>query len=392
MRILVLGAGMYVTGRHETGHGVVLSALAQISRTNPVERVLVVARDPANADHVAEAAARINSTLGASLRIDYQTIPGIDLALEMAALCSRERFDCAIVSTPDHLHEAPLRGLMGGGVPTLVVKPLAPTLAEGRALLALQRETGVYCAVEFHKRFDEGNLYAKRVITEGALGRLLYMSVDYSQRIQIPRQVFRNWTARSNIFQYLGVHYVDLIHFLTGFHPRRVTAYGTRGILEREGIDAFDSIHVMIEWDGPLGRNEPFLSHHNSNWIDPDTNSAMSDQRFKIVGTKGRIECDQRNRGIELVREGTGVALINPYYAEFLPDVDGNLEFQGYSLKSIARFIADVVLLKRGETSLSHLDKTRPSLRQALVSTAVIDAVNRALCAGPAWREIDGFS
>ena len=126
MRILVLGAGRYVTGRHETGHGVVLSALAQISRTNPVERVLVVARDPANADHVAEAATRINSALGASLRIDYQTIPGIDLALEMAALCSRERFDCAIVSTPDHLHEAPLRGLMGGGIPTLVVKPLAP--------------------------------------------------------------------------------------------------------------------------------------------------------------------------------------------------------------------------------------------------------------------------
>jgi DNA-binding transcriptional LysR family regulator len=148
----------------------------------------------------------------------------------------------------------------------------------------------------------------------------------------------------------------------------------------------------MIEWDGPIGRNEPFLSHHNSNWIDPDTNSALSDQRFKIVGTKGRIECDQRNRGIELARQGAGVALINPYYADFLPDVDGNLEFQGYSLKSIARFMADVVMLKRGETSLSHLDKTRPSLRQALVSTAVIDAVNRALCAGPAWRAIDDFS
>lgn len=392
MNILILGAGMYVTGRHETGHGVVLSALAQISRRQPIERVLVVARDPDNAKHVAAAAARINAKLGTALRIGYRTTPGTDLAAEMASLCTQERFDCAIVSTPDHLHGTPLRGLLMSGVPTLVVKPLVPTLAEAQGLLALQEERGVYCAVEFHKRFDESNLYAKRVIGEGQLGRLLYMSIDYSQRIQIPRQIFRGWAARSNIFQYLGVHYVDLIHFLTGFLPRRLTAFGTRGLLAKEGIDTFDSIHVMIEWAGPTMQDEPLLSHHNSNWIDPDSNSAMSDQRFKIVGTQGRIECDQRNRGIELVRENAGVALINPYYADFLPDPDGGLEFQGYGLKSIACFIDDVSELACGETSLKQLETMRPSLRQALVSTAVIDAVNRALCAPPAWREVDGLT
>jgi len=391
VKVLVLGAGMYVTGRNDTGHGVVLSALAQISRDRPLDRVVVVARNPANESQVAAAAARINSQLGTSLRVDYQTTEGAELAAEMIRLCGQERFDCAIVSTPDHLHGAPLRGLMESQVPTLVVKPLVPTLAEGRDLLELQRETGTYCAVEFHKRFDESNLYAKRIIAEGQLGRLLYLSVDYSQRIQIPRQVFRGWADQSNIFQYLAVHYVDLIHFLTGFHPRRLTAYGTRGILEREGIDTFDSIHVMVEWDGPTGRSEPFLSHHNSNWIDPDTSSAMSDQRLKIVGTRGRIECDQRDRGIELMREGAGVALVNPYFADFLPGADGSLEFQGYGLKSIARFIQDVVLLERGETSIGQLEATRPSLRQALVSTAVIDAVNRALQAPLGWRDIDGL-
>lgn len=391
MKILVLGAGMYVTGRNGTGHGVVLAALAQISRACPIEQVLVVARSPENKVNVAEAASRLNTLLRSALHVDYAAIPGTDLEAEVTELCAHKKFDCAVISTPDHLHYAPLRALMTCGVPTLVVKPLVPTFAEGLALWNLQQATGTYCAVEFHKRLDESNLYAKKILSEGQLGRLLYMSVDYSQRIQIPREVFRGWADRSNIFQYLAVHYVDLIHFLTGFVPHRLTAYGTRGVLTGEGIDTFDSVHAMIEWQDAAGQHPPFLSHHNANWIDPDCTRAMSDQRFKIVGAQGRIECDQRDRGIELVREDTGSALINPYFADFLPDADGHPEFQGYGFRSIALFVQDVIALAQGKTSLHKLESTRPSLRQALVSTAVIDAVNQALCAPPAWREINGL-
>lgn len=389
MKILVIGAGMYVTGRNGTGHGVVLAALAQISRGYPIEQVLVVARRPESVEDVAEASSRLNALLGSRLRVDYTTIPGENLEAEVIELCSHMKFDCAVVSTPDHLHYAPLRALMICGVPVLVVKPFVPTLAEGLALRTLQQSTGTYCAVEFHKRLDESNLYAKKILSEGQLGQLLYMDVDYSQRIQIPREVFRNWADRSNIFQYLAVHYVDLIHFLTGFVPHRLTAYGTRGVLASDGIDTFDSIHAMIEWQNPTGQQPTFLSHHNANWIDPDCTRAMSDQRFKIVGTQGRIECDQRDRGIELVRQNTGSMLINPYFADFLPDADGNPEFQGYGFKSIALFVQDVIALASGRTSLQKLESTRPSLKQALVSTAVIDTVNQALHAPLAWRKID---
>ena len=35
------------------------------------------------------------------------------------------------------------------------------------------------------------------------------------------------------------------------------------------------------------------------NWIDPNSSSAMSDQRLLIVGTNARCLADQKNRGLE---------------------------------------------------------------------------------------------
>ena len=193
----------------------------------------------------------------------------------------------------------------------------------------------------------------------------------------------------TNIFQYLGVHYVDLVYFLTGFIPARLTAYGTRGVLAARGIDTFDSVHVMLEWTNATDRTDSFITHFDTNWIDPDSTSALSDQRFTIVGTIGRLDCDQKNRGIELVRAGSGVSQVNPYFSEFLPDADGKLAFQGYGYRSIAQFVHDVHRLRAGTVTLSHLEAHRPSFRQACVSTAVVEAVNRALAAPLAWRDVD---
>ncbi|MCG3203029.1 MAG: Inositol 2-dehydrogenase/D-chiro-inositol 3-dehydrogenase [Gammaproteobacteria bacterium] len=390
MRVLVLGAGMYVTGRDGTGNGTILSALFQYARHSPVSEVTVVARSQGNGPKVAQAAERTATLLRTSLAVAYQPIPGTDLEAETARLCGAERYDCAIVSLPDHLHAPAIRALMREGVPTLVVKPFTSTLRDALEILALQRKTGTYGAVEFHKRFDESNRYAKRALEDGLIGRPLYMSVDYSQRISIPTRVFRDWVARTNIFQYLGVHYVDLAYFLLGYQPSMVSAYGTSGALRAQGIDAFDSIHVMLEWEGGT-REERLISQFNTNWIDPECTSAMSDQRFKIVGTAGRLELDQRNRGIELVSASSGIRHVNPYFSEYLPDPDGHPEFQGYGYRSIACFLDDVTSLRNGTVTFEALERNRPTFRQAAVSTAVIDAVNSALASPHEWRRVDGL-
>jgi predicted dehydrogenase len=387
MRVLVIGAGMYVTGRGNTGPGTVLSSLAEASKMLNIEEVVVASKSPQSAIAVKEATDRINKTIGSNLKVRHRRIAG-DPEKEIKTLCGETQFDCAVVSVPDHIHFPFTHELLQGGVHCLVVKPLTPTLAEARELVALQQEQRLYGAVEFHKRFDESNLYIKRAISENRLGKLLYFTVDYSQRIDIPTATFKEWSEKTNIFQYLGVHYVDLIYFLTGFLPIKATAVGTTGILKQKGIDTFDSVHATILWKNPENEADWFASQFSTNWIDPVTTSALSDQKYKVIGTTGRIECDQKNRGIEVVQEMNGIQQINPYFSEYLPDENGKLKFGGYGYKSISRFVLDVADIQNNKTTIDHLEQNRPTFKQSLVSTAVVDAINQSLKDNFSWREI----
>ena len=387
MRVLVVGAGMYVTGRRGTGTGTILSSLAETSKTLNIEEVVVVARHRGNRAVVEDAVARINKTIGSDLDVGYETIEG-NAGKGIRALCRKARFDCVIVSVPDHLHFAYADEILKQGMHCLVVKPLVPTLAEAKKLVHAQERMGLLGVVEFHKRFDETNLYIKKALAEKKIGKLLYITVDYSQKITIPVQVFRGWAERTNIFQYLGVHYVDLIYFLTGYKPIKAMAVGTDGILKRKGIGTYDSVHATITWENPADAKDWFLSQFSTNWIDPSCTTAMSDQKYKIIGTRGRIECDQKNRGVELVRENQGVQAVNPYFSEYLPGPDGALRFGGYGHESISLFLHDVQDLKNGKTTVRSLEPCRPTFRQSMVSTAVVEAVNRSLHGKSNWIKI----
>jgi predicted dehydrogenase len=374
---------MYVTGRGTAGLGTVLPALAQISRAVAIEKVIVVATKVENAALVCSLTARINALLGTSLQVEYRAIhQSLDETIADVSI------DCAVVCVPDHLHFEVTETLMQRNIHCLIVKPLVPTVREALTLLRLQEDKGLYCAVEFHKRFDEQNLLLRKLIRDGRLGRPLYMVVGYSQRIGIPLETFQNWASQTNIFQYLGVHYVDLIYFLTGMKPARVSAVGTRGVLDGKGINTWDSIHATIVWRQGTSANE-MVTQLAIGWVDPPGTSALSDQKFFLVGSEGRMDLDQKDRGVTLVTADAGIETMNPYFSMILDDADGSATFQGYGFKSIQRYVLDVCDVMAKRVSPRSLDANRPSLRQALVSTAVVEAANRSLLQGGEWSGID---
>jgi predicted dehydrogenase len=376
MRILVVGAGMYVLGRGTSGLGTVLPTLAQASKQIDIDEVTICSTSDRGLSEVARAAIEINRRLGSSLKVTHALL---DRALPAGRSSpAATAFDCAIVSVPDHLHFEIGTRVLEAGLHCLMVKPFVPTTQEGRRLISLAEERRLYGAVELHKRFDEANLIVRRMVNEGRLGTLAYATVEYSQRITIPRDRFASWASRTNIFQYLGVHYVDLLHFITGYQPRRVTAVGHRGVLAELGIDTYDSVHVILEWE------QGFVSQFAVGWIDPERSSAISDQRYLLVGSDGRIECDQKNRGLRVVGP-EGVEDINPYFSEYLARPGEPLEFTGYGYQSILRFLLDI----ESRADPSSLEGKRPTFRSAMVSTAVLQAVRESLETGSAWKEVD---
>ena len=391
MRGLILGSGMYVTGRGYDAPGTLLATLVECARRFPVASLTVAARSASAEADVRRCMEKLASLDVPPVAVDVVATGDAALADAIASLCADGSYDFAVLCLPDHLHFEGLSALLRQRVPTLVVKPLVTTSAEAEALLELQERYDTYAAVEFHKRWDESNLLARRMIRDGEIGDLAFIGVDYWQRIEIPTRAFRGWSHLTNIFQYLGVHYVDLIHFLTGATPKRLTAAGTRGILAAEGVDTWDSIHCTIEW---TSRDEArsFASVLNIGWVDPDTSTAMSNQRIYFVGSRGRLDCDQKHRGVEWVPRGRSAQQLNPYFSQLLPYIGGP-RYRGYALDSVAQFIEDVTDLRSGRRSRGELEASdRPTLRSAKASVDVAEAAAKSLANDNRWIPIDAHA
>jgi hypothetical protein len=152
-------------------------------------------------------------------------------------------------------------------------------------------------------------------------------------------------------------------------------------------LDTYDAVQTVIEWEK---NGDGFVSTHLSNWVDPNTTSAMSDQKIKVIGTRGRIESDQKNRGIQIVTDSDGIEDFNPYFSQFYGAVDGvNKIFSGYGFQGFLRYLQDIIALKTGRLKPSDLDGIRPTFRSSLVSTAITEAANKSLAANNAWSYID---
>jgi predicted dehydrogenase len=329
----------------------------------------------------------LNRRLGTAARFQGFPGDGQDPDAWRMALAELGERSCVIIVVPDDLHAPIASEAIRQRHPVLVEKPLTPTLAEAHALVSQARELGVYGAVDFHKRWDLMNLKLKETMEDKRIGVPLYSITEYSQRRLIPEEIFRSWAEQANPFQYLCVHFLDVLHFALKAKPRRAMGVGQRCHLRQHSINTYDSVQACVEWEVP-GADVPFVSTFVANWIDPNTTSALSYQSLKVIGTLGRFESDQKDRGLRVVTEADGIEDLNPYFTQSYPTADGSREYRGYGIDSVRTFLEDVRSLHDGERVPSDLESHRPTLRQALVSTAAVDAVNQSLRADGAWVSI----
>jgi predicted dehydrogenase len=84
--------------------------------------------------------------------------------------------DAAIVATPNGLHAPQAEALLQRGVPVLVEKPLAESVAAGEHLLHVMHDTGVPLLVGHHRRHSAAIVAALDCIVSGALGRIVALN------------------------------------------------------------------------------------------------------------------------------------------------------------------------------------------------------------------------
>ena len=379
---------MYVTGRHTSGPGSALGSIGELSKTLNIDSITVVSKSESSLNDVIRSRDIINKELNIDVSIEFIAL-GDDSLNKLQDIISLNTFHCAIVALPDHLHYSFGKLLIENKIHCFFVKPLTPTLEESLDLVSLQRKNKVLGVVDFHKRYDEVNLVIKDIINKGDIGSPLSATVEYSQKIEMPTIVFSDWIENSNVFQYLGVHYVDMIYFLTSYKPEKAMAVGTYGILQEKGINTYDSIHATIVWYNKAYMEQKMVTQFSTSWIDPSTSSAMSDQKYTIIGTKGRIESNQKHRGVEVTTESEGIQSINPYFSKYLDNTTGGKTYSGYDFKSISQFLTDVNQVIKDIVFDNELYEFRPTLEDTLPTSSVIDAVNKSLIDYSNWVYIN---
>ena len=164
-------------------------------------------------------------------------------------------------------------------------------------------------------------------------------------------------------------------------------AIGQKCEIIQHGIDTYDAIQCIIEWEMPNGVQ--FTETILTSWVDPNNSTSMSDQKIKFIGTRGRYEADQKERGIRMNTDELGVEHINPDFCMPYGENDGSIKWRGYGIDSITTFINDVVAVNDEIKTISDLENERPSFKESLISTMVTEAAHMSLNNGSKWETVE---
>lgn len=98
---------------------------------------------------------------------------GVPLHETLDALFAHDRPDGVLLATPNALHVSQALRCIEAGLPVLVEKPIATTVAEGQTLVDAAERSGVPVLVGHHRAHSPIMAKAQQVVASGQLGRLV---------------------------------------------------------------------------------------------------------------------------------------------------------------------------------------------------------------------------
>jgi D-galacturonate reductase len=203
-------------------HDQILPSLYQLQRLGQVGTISVCARHAETLQALADSA---------TLRRAFpeQTFHPT-LEPFRAAMSALPPWEIVFVAVPDQLHYEVIMAALERDQHVCTVKPLVLKARQGAEIAAEAERRGLVVAIDYHKRFDDRSLMARRAYREGRFGEFRLGTACLLEKWSYRGSNFQNWMTAENsdAFTYIGCHYVDLVHFITGLLPVAVSVYGIR--------------------------------------------------------------------------------------------------------------------------------------------------------------------
>jgi predicted dehydrogenase len=308
---------------------------------------------------------------------------GADTAsLDVRALVTDPEVDVVHVCAPNWLHHDVASRALDAGKHVVCEKPLATTVSDASALTRRAAAAGVLAVVPFVYRFHPMVREARARVARGDLGTTLVVHGSYLQD-WLSRPGDTNWRVDpalggpSRAFADVGVHWCDLVEFVTGdritrLAGRALVAHPERGLTEDAATVTFETERGAI---GSLVVSQ----------VSPGRKNSL---RFSVDGSNGSLAFDQEapdllwlgypDSSLTLSR-GAGDADAETGRLNVLPPGHP----QGYQ-DAFNGLVRDAYAAIAGERP-DGLPTFADGLRAAHLTEAVLVAV-----AGDRWIDVDG--
>jgi D-galacturonate reductase len=276
-----------------------------------------------------------------------------------------------IVAVPDQLHYPVIQTALGADQHICCVKPLVLKYSQAIEVEKIAYEKGLVVGVEYHKRLDDRALMARRLYKEGKFGEFRIGHAEMNEPYYYRHSNFQNWctTENSDMFTYVGCHYVDQVHFITGLLPKTVSVYGIKDTYPN-GQTGFLWTDARVIWE-----NDACL--HVTNIMGyPDDGPGGNFQGLRMYcqgkDKSGMLVHNDQYRGIEHCYITKGSEPGETLYSEPSPDYFKYVELGGegltpvgYGYRSIEFIIKNIC--KCIDVSAGTDDKEALSSRQKLI-------------------------
>ena len=120
---------MYVSGCNTDDFGTILPAVLQAKKNNLINKIIVCAQSLKTVKKNRLKFNKLKKILNLDFEIDIYPLKKNDKNAYLKII-NKFKFDCAIVSVPDHLHSKVTINLMKKKINCLVVKPMTTKLSE----------------------------------------------------------------------------------------------------------------------------------------------------------------------------------------------------------------------------------------------------------------------
>jgi predicted dehydrogenase len=203
------------------------------------------------------------------------SLPDAAVFDRIETLLGDAQLDAAVITRPNALHASASVAAFKRRLHVYLEKPMAPTLAAAREVVAAWRAAGTTGMIGHNYRFGSLQGEARRLVAEGRIGRVVAVQTVFST----PSRDLPDWKRKretgGGALLDLASHHLDLLPWLLRSRPLAISCH-LRSVHSED-----DTAAVRLEMEGGVAVH--ILA----------TISSVEDDRIEIYGDAGRIVIDR---------------------------------------------------------------------------------------------------